>query len=82
MSDWKQLSDDGTRYLTVFGTGYAIYRATGPIDASAESRAFEWCGWVPTFAFAEQWLADGHIHGPVIEVPVTPTRQGKRGAAA
>lgn len=77
---WHPISDDGQRLVKVHGTGYAIYRAHGEIDPTATSRDFQWCGWVPEFVHAEQWLNDGAVCGDVITVPVTPKgEKAKRG---
>jgi len=73
MSDgWHPISDDGERMVTAAGTGYALYRVDGTIDPSASTRRFTWCGSVPEFAHAEQWLGYGKVSGPILDVAVTP----------
>ena len=83
MSDgWHPISDDGERMVRVFGTGYALYRVEGNIDQSASTRRFRWCGVVPEFAHAEQWLKDGVIKGELVEVDVAPKPQKVKSGAA
>lgn len=73
MSDgWNPISDDGKRTATRFGNGYSLYVAVGPIDPTASVRTFRWCGSVHEFAHVEQWLNDGEIDGPTIDVAVLP----------
>lgn len=84
MSDdgWHPISEDGERMVRMFGTGYALYRVEGSIDPSASTRRFRWCGAVPEFVHAEQWLNEGEISGEIVEVAVTPKPQKAKSATA
>jgi hypothetical protein len=74
------ISDDGQRMITVAAAGYSLYHVNGEIDPTADVRLFRWCGFVPEFIYAEQWLRDGQILGEVLQVPVTPQPRPVKGS--
>lgn len=69
MSDgWNQFSEDGKRMVTVAAFGYAIYSLKEGDDPKAETRDYVHRGIVGEFVHAEQWLKDGNVQGPVVQI--------------
>ena len=78
MSDeFRPISEDGLRMVTGYPPQYSLYILEGELDAYASTRTFRWCGYVPEFVYAEQWLATGEVRGPALEIAVTPAKPRK-----
>jgi hypothetical protein len=80
--DWHPISEDGKRMVTVNPFGYAIYSVDEPFDPKAETRTFIHRGVVGEFEYAEQWLNDGIVRGPVVKIVMPRPAKAKSGASA